>query len=65
MENKYFKCIAMYDRDPSLNLANETITKIVGLDFPVDLIAHHSMSKLTKSQGLDHPALYGVSLVAH
>ena len=53
----------MYNRDPFLNLTEETIAKIVGLDFPVDLIAKQSMSKLTEARGLDHSYLYDVSLV--
>ena len=62
IDTHYFKCLASYDKYPILKLSNKTIANMIGMDFPVDEIAKHSIYGLTEGKRIDHSDLLPVSL---
>ncbi|KAL5264543.1 hypothetical protein ACHWQZ_G005588 [Mnemiopsis leidyi] len=57
IDTHYFKCLASYDKYPILKLSNKTIANMIGMDFPVDEIAKHSIYGLTEGKRIDHSDL--------
>ena len=58
----YFKCLAMYDRDPQLVLNSGTMENmVVGQEKSLSMLVMYVIQQISSGEHLDHRSLFPVS----